>query len=161
MPATSLPAPLPACLSPAETRSTGCPGAAERRGGLATVQAELTKLRPFCLERELESPWRLRWEGRRQLQLPKKKKIGQNFPSSRQRSKPAACPAEGPRAPALPSFLAGDPRGGTWNPAGAQRTSQRGPEAEMVRAPVPVSAPRPEHSARSHLCGLQPQPGKC
>nr|KAF6379181.1 hypothetical protein mMyoMyo1_010001 [Myotis myotis] len=81
MPATSLTAPLPACLSPAETRSTGCPGAAERRGELATVQAELTKLRPFCLERELESPWRLRWEGRRQLQLPKKKRLDKTFPA--------------------------------------------------------------------------------
>lgn len=63
----------------------GAPGAQELlrgAGGLATVQAELTKLRPFCLERELESPWRLRWEGRRQLQLPKKKKrLDKTFPA--------------------------------------------------------------------------------
>lgn len=32
--------------------------------GLPTVRVELTKLRPFCLEKEgAESPWRPRWEG--------------------------------------------------------------------------------------------------
>lgn len=74
--------------------------------GLATVRAELTELRPFCLEKEkeLESPWRPRWEGRPQLQL-QGKKIGQNFPGSRQGNKPAACPVAGPRASVVPNSL--------------------------------------------------------
>ena len=40
----------------------------KKKKGLATVRAVLTKLRPFCLEKEkreeeLKSPWRPRWEG--------------------------------------------------------------------------------------------------
>lgn len=66
----------------------------ERRG---LLESGLTKLRPFCLEKEkqLTSPWRPRWEGRRQLQL--QINVGQNFPSFKQRNKAAFSPEEGPR----------------------------------------------------------------
>lgn len=95
---------------------------------------------------ELASPWRLRWEGRRQLQLHTQKKVGQNFPSSRQINKLAACPVEGPRASALPNFLSatreGAPRTGRC-PANLPKL----PGAPLTRLGprVPDSAPRPEH----------------
>lgn len=90
-------------------------------------------------ERELESPWRLRWEGRRQLQLQNKKikikKDWTNFPSSRQSNKPAACPAWVLGHWLFPTS-GRPPSGSTWDPKVPSKPPPKLPRgAEMGRAP--------------------------
>ena len=73
----------------------------KKKKGLATVRAVLTKLRPFCLEKEKK-------RGRAQVSMATQVgggkrlrlqiNVGQKFPRSEQRNKGAKCPAEGPRA---------------------------------------------------------------
>lgn len=108
------------------------------------------------MPRELASPWRLRWEGRRQLQLPKEKKVGQNFPSSRQINKLAACPVDGPRASVLPIFLPATREGAPKTdrcPANLSQSCQG--TAGMVRA----AGSRFSTKARARALGL-PLPGQ-
>lgn len=147
---------LPA--SPLPGRSTGCPGAARGEGGLP--QARLSQLRsPILPGERARVSMATQVGGEKAAPVTKKEnKIAPNFPSSGQSSKPAACPAEAPRAPALhPPLPAGDPPGAPGTPPAPSKppTVPRGAEMSAPRFPVQhqgqSTAPLPPR-------GPQPQP---